>query len=69
MGKLPMLTKEQMIKIDPELAKLSDEELFALRDSFYNLAQLAFDFSQEGKKGDSKSPTRSFPPSEIESKL
>jgi len=56
-----MLSKEQMLKIDPTLSKLSDEELFELRDSLYTYAQLAFE-AWYFKKHGSKCPVGLFPP-------
>ena len=38
-----MISIEQMRKIDPEIAYMSDEELEALRAELYNTGQLAFD--------------------------
>lgn len=63
-----MLTLEQIRKIDPSLGHLSDGDLEQVRLALYDAAQLAFDVYQ-AKKGGSKSPVRSFPASEIESKL
>ena len=38
-----MLTLEQCRQIDPELNKLSDEELKRVRDALYKLGQIIFD--------------------------
>lgn len=38
-----MLTLEQCRQIDPELNKLSDEELVKVRDALYKLGQIIFD--------------------------
>ncbi len=38
-----MLTLEQCRRIDPDLANLADEELLALRDKFYVVANVALD--------------------------
>ena len=38
-----MLTLEQCRRIDPDLANLPDEELLALRDKLYAVANTAFD--------------------------
>jgi hypothetical protein len=46
-----MLSKEQMLKIDPELASLNDEELVELRDTLYGFAQLAFEVYAIKKHG------------------
>ena len=46
-----MLSKEQMLKIDPTLKRLSDEELLELRDSLYNFAQMAFEAFYARKSG------------------
>lgn len=38
-----MLSPEQLKKIDPALAHLSDDEVLEVRDSLYDLGQLMFD--------------------------
>ncbi len=38
-----MLTLEQCRRIDPDLANLPDEELLALRDKLYAVANVALD--------------------------
>lgn len=38
-----MLTLEQCRRIDPDLANLSDDELLALRDKLYAVANVALD--------------------------
>ena len=38
-----MLTLEQFRQIDPELSKLSDEELLRVRAALYELAGIIFD--------------------------
>lgn len=38
-----MLTLEQCRQLDPELNKLSDEELTRIRDALYKLGQIIFD--------------------------
>jgi hypothetical protein len=38
-----MLSVEQLKKIDPRLAHLSDDEIIEIRDTFYDLGQLIFD--------------------------
>lgn len=38
-----MLTLEQCRRIDPDLANLPDEELLALRDKLYTVANVALD--------------------------
>ena len=38
-----MLTLEQCRQIDPDLSKLSDEELAKIRDALYKLGQIIFD--------------------------
>lgn len=49
-----MLSVEQLRKIDPDLNKLSDEEVLQVRDIFYDLGQIIYeDYS---KKEDSKNP-------------
>lgn len=63
-----MLSLEKIKEIDPTLAHLSDTELEEVRIALYNAAQLAFDVYW-GKKHGSKCPVRSFPSSEIGSKL
>lgn len=56
-----MLTLEQCRKLAPELADLSDDKLLEIRDTLYQLAQLALDswFETQG----SKSRTWSLPDS------
>lgn len=63
-----MLNFDQMRKIDPELAHLSDTELAEVRLALYDAAQLAFEVYW-GKKHGSKCPVRSFPSSEIGSTI
>lgn len=58
-----MLSIEQMLKIDPDLANLSDADLEELRASLYESAQLAFDIYW-AKKHDSKNPIGLLPSSE-----
>lgn len=55
-----MLSVEQMLKIDPELADLSEADLIELQSSLYETAQLAFDVYWTRKHG-SKNPVGSFP--------
>lgn len=63
-----MLTIEQMIAIDPALAKLREEELLELRSTLYGFAQLAFE-SYYTKKHGSKCPVGVFPPTRVESNI
>ena len=63
-----MLSTEQMLKIDPELASLTEEELFELRDTLYGFAQLAFEVFYARKHG-SKCPVGLFPPEEERDKV
>jgi hypothetical protein len=51
-----MLTTEQMLRIDPELSSLTEDELEELRDALYETAQLGFDIYWSRKHG-SKNPT------------
>ena len=63
-----MLTFEQMVKIDPSLSKLSQDELRQVRLALYDAAQLAFEVYWAKKHG-SKCPVRSFSSSEMGAKL
>jgi hypothetical protein len=38
-----MLTLKQLKKIDPSLSHITDEDLEAIRSSFYNLGELMFE--------------------------
>ncbi len=57
-----------MLKIDPALAELTDEELFELRDTLYGFAQLAFEAFYIKKHG-SKCPVWLFPSEEERDKV
>ena len=46
-----MLTLEQCREIDPELNKLSDEELIKVRAALYTLGQIIFDYWSTQKRG------------------
>jgi hypothetical protein len=46
-----MLTLEQCRQIDPELKKLSDEELTKVREALYKLGQIIFDDWITEKRG------------------
>lgn len=50
-----MLSLQQLRKLDPSLAKLADDEVEALREDFYTMAQIAFDVWWE-QKGGSNNP-------------
>ena len=50
-----MLSLDKMRKVDPQMEKLTDEELKAIRQSFYELGNLIFDDWCEQKFG-SKNP-------------
>ena len=50
-----MLTSKQMLKIDPELAELSEADLSELQQALYDTAQLAFEVYWTKKHG-SKNP-------------
>lgn len=55
-----MLTLEQCRRIDPDLANLPDEELLALRDKLYAVANVALDSlgpSRSLKSGSRASPS------------
>ena len=54
-----MLSPKALKKIDPELAHLSDEEIEAIRDSFYAFGQLIFEDWYKEKFG-SKNPVGSL---------
>lgn len=54
-----MLSTKQMIKIDPSLAELSEEELEKLRADTYGIVELAFEVWLHQKNG-SKNPVGSF---------
>lgn len=58
-----MLSLDQLRKIDPDLANLSDEQLTAIRADLYQTTQLAFEVWWLEKSG-SKFPVRSSPSSE-----
>jgi hypothetical protein len=58
-----MLSIDQMLKIDPDLADLSDAELEELRGSLYESAQLAFEIYWAKKHG-SKNPVGLLPSQE-----
>jgi hypothetical protein len=52
-----MLTLEQYRQIDPELRKLSDEELIKVRAALYELGQIIFDdWLRHKQKSGSKYP-------------
>jgi hypothetical protein len=52
-----MLTLEQYRQIDPELRKLSDEELIKIRAALYELGQIIFDdWLRQRQKSGSKYP-------------
>lgn len=55
-----MLSRQQIIKIDPELAALSEADFQEVTTSLYLAAQLAFDVYWTKKHG-SKSPVGSLP--------
>ena len=63
-----MLTLEQMLRIDPELASLTEEELEELRSALYETAQLGFDIYWSEKSG-SKNPTGSLTDEDNSSKI
>ena len=44
-----MISIEECRKLDPRLEKMSDEEVRKIRDSLYELGQLAFDTWLEEK--------------------
>ena len=48
-----MMTLERMRELQPELANKSDKEVAEIRDSLYDLAELAFDCYIEEKKNKS----------------
>lgn len=50
-----VLTIKQILKLDPELEALSEEELVELKDALYETADLAFDVWWLQRKG-SKNP-------------
>lgn len=54
-----MLSKEQLLRIDPSLSTLSEDELQRFRDSMYVMAEIAFDVWYANKKS-SKNPVRSL---------
>lgn len=54
-----MLSIERMVKIDPSLAALSEQEVVEVRNSLYEAAQLAFEVYWTKKYG-SKYPLGSF---------
>jgi hypothetical protein len=54
-----MLSKEKILKIDPSLASLSEEDFERLKQDMYGIAQLGFDMWW-ARKGGSKSPTGSL---------
>lgn len=57
-----MISIEECRKLEPELRLLSDEEVTAIRDSFYDIVELAFESKSD--KGGSKNPTRVSPQNE-----
>jgi hypothetical protein len=63
-----MLSLEQMLKIDPSLADLSEEELRELQASLYETAQLAFDVYWRKKCG-SKNPAGLLPKKKVDPTL
>ena len=63
-----MLTPEQCRQIDPELNKLSDEELTKVRDALYKLGQIIFDDWLTERHG-SKYPIGVLRNSEDENKI
>ncbi len=63
-----VITVEQMKKIDPDLADMSEIELEELRDALYESAQLAFDVYWAKKNG-SKNPVGSLPTEGADSTL
>ena len=52
-----MLTLEQCRQIDPELNKISDEELIKIRAALYELGEIIFD-DWITERADSKYPTK-----------
>lgn len=63
-----MISLEQLRRIDPEVAHLTDEELFEIRQSFYDFGELMFEDWKDQKFG-SKNPIGLFPLNDTESKL
>jgi hypothetical protein len=63
-----MLSLEEIRKIEPELAAMSDSDLELLRADLYETAQISFDLWRE-EKTDSKNPVWSFPKLGEEHKL
>ena len=63
-----MLSIEQLKRIEPELTKLSEEELSELRETLYRMAQFAFDVWWHRKSG-SKNPVGLFPSQQDEAKI
>ncbi len=54
-----MLTREQLIKLDPNLAYLSEDDFNKLREALYQTAQLSFEVWWLQKSG-SKNPIGLF---------
>ncbi len=50
-----MLSLDQMRKLDPMLADISDEELLKIRDTLYGLAHIALDAWQDREETSIKS--------------
>ena len=50
-----MLSVEQLRKIDPDLAHLSDDEVLRVRNTFYELGQIMYE-DWEAQRGGSKNP-------------
>lgn len=50
-----MLSLDQMRKLDPALADISDEELLKIRDALYGLAHIALDAWQDREETSIKS--------------
>ncbi len=63
-----MLSVEQIKKIDPSLADMSESELEKLREALYEVGQLAFDVWWHRKCG-SKNPVRAFTDPERHTKI
>lgn len=55
-----MLSREQLLKIDPGLASLTEGEMEELKANLYDFAQLAFEVYWDKRLG-SNNPIRSLP--------
>jgi hypothetical protein len=51
-----MLSIDQCLKIDPEMAKFNNDEILAIRDACYRVGQLAFEVWKVGKDLVSSNP-------------